>query len=228
MNCYNINGQEGNKQMKEKNKLNGFDLPVYHDDYIMEKEELIQLIKSVFLFEPIPNDDDIAYGSSGEGIEKNFKGKIWYDLDKEFILENYDALGFFTDNALKYYLPAFMLATIRDYEEMDDVPARVVSYLTLPELADIVVLVNNLKTGPDPDPKWFDDNFMKTLLKNQEDLRKKFLGQMSIFNDTQCKTIIKYLKYMEQYKDDLYDDPKISYERYWRRFGYKGNGVFID
>jgi hypothetical protein len=33
---------------------------------------------------------------------------------------------------------------------------------------------------------------------------------------------------MEQYKDDLYDDPKISYERYWRRFGYKGNGVFID
>jgi hypothetical protein len=80
MNCYNINGQ-GNTQMKEKNKLNGFDLPVYHDDYIMEKEELIQLIKSVFLFEPMPNDDDIVYGSSGEGIEKKTSrekfGMIW-------------------------------------------------------------------------------------------------------------------------------------------------------
>jgi hypothetical protein len=211
-----------------KNKLNGMDLPIYHDDYIMEKDELIQLIKSAFLFEPMPNGDDIVYDpqTADEGIEQIYSGKLWYELDYKFILENRNGIYFFSNNAFKYFIPAFMIASIEYFEETDDVPAVVVSIFTLPEKADIVNQFNYLKLYNNS--IGHDEELMKELLKNNDDQRKWFLERMSVFNESQCKTIIKYLKYMEQYKDDLYNDPKIAYERYWRRFGYKGNGIFID
>ncbi|MDR1460961.1 MAG: hypothetical protein LBI78_04895 [Campylobacteraceae bacterium] len=200
----------------------------FEDDYIMEKSELIELIKTAFMSNKMPDDNDIVYDplTADEGIEQVYSGKLWYELDYKFILENRNGIYFFSKNAFRYFIPAFMIATIEYFEETDDVSAVVVNIFTLPEKADTVKKFNSLKSYNNS--IGYDEELMKELIKSTDGQREWFLERMSSFNDMQCKSVIKYLKYMEQYKDELYNDPKISYERYWRRYGYKGNGIFID
>lgn len=63
-----------------------------------------------------------------------FAGRDWETLSTEFLRVNCAALSYFTDRAFAYYLPAFMVASIKDWEESDIVPETVIFQL-IPEIA---------------------------------------------------------------------------------------------
>ena len=73
---------------------------------------------------PYPGDDDIIpLGSSGPEhlmVRDAFKGRNWVDVskDEDLISFYYDGLLFFTPTAFRFYLPSYMVASIRLEDEM--------------------------------------------------------------------------------------------------------------
>ena len=83
--------------------------------------ELITRIEQAFTDVDYPGDEDLTdstYGEEPAALVVDFKGKDdWRVLDSDFLDQAPDgwasALSFFSRNALKFYLPAYMIADIR-------------------------------------------------------------------------------------------------------------------
>jgi hypothetical protein len=190
----------------------------------MENNELIKIIKEAFISEEYPGDNNLAYSDNGcfdvEEIKQNFTGKLWHALDKDFLLKNRESIYFFSKAAFKYYIPAFMLATIQYYDDMDDLPDRIIGVFLLPEKEDIIEMSKKLKSFPQIEGiKTINygeyDAYIKTSLQSFEETREYFFEKANEFNKGQRNAIKMYLEYMEKYQDDLYNDPKVALERYW-------------
>ena len=59
-----------------------------------------------------------------EQIRDTFKGKMWQTINFQYLEENYDGdkascLNFMTEESFRYYLPAYMLICIHNYQESD-------------------------------------------------------------------------------------------------------------
>lgn len=50
-----------------------------------------------------------------------FFGKKWWELDRELVRENYGQLSLFQPQAYKYYLPAFILEALDNFNDYDEV-----------------------------------------------------------------------------------------------------------
>lgn len=101
--------------------------------------QLIEQIEHAFAEVVYPGDDDLTRSSYGEepfALVNDFRGKTdWQQLDKAFLNQAPDgwgtALSFFSDNALRFYLPAYMIADIRgDLDNCSDPAVRLCSSLT--------------------------------------------------------------------------------------------------
>lgn len=61
---------------------------------------------------------------------KAFEGRCWQEMSHEDLLENYDAIYFFNDEAFRYYLPAFIIDVLQHFDDadhlVDEVPAALV------------------------------------------------------------------------------------------------------
>ena len=67
-------------------------------------------------------DDTVASGQSviavgGDNVERRRLAKIWNskswkEIEIDFLMENYDAISFFSDSGFVYYLPAYMVLSI--------------------------------------------------------------------------------------------------------------------
>ncbi|MFC4994841.1 DUF6714 family protein [Rubritalea tangerina] len=83
---------------------------------------LIDNIKSAFKNTPYPGSEysDIsATRYDDEGVHQYFKNSDQFEHSVEDLRYHSCALSFFTDAAFRYWLPAFMLAELRDPEEAD-------------------------------------------------------------------------------------------------------------
>ena len=81
------------------------------------KQELIQKINTAFSEVEFPGDENLVNNSYGEEpalVRKHFLGQSnWKNLSPEFI--DFDgALSFFSDEAFRFYIPAFMIADINE------------------------------------------------------------------------------------------------------------------
>lgn len=89
-------------------------------DYFIEVER-------VFPNEPF-HSEKIANGSSLEHlqVEAFFKGKLWGDINldgfNKYIGDPSACLSFMTPEAFKYYLPAYLSISIKDYSVADVIP----------------------------------------------------------------------------------------------------------
>jgi hypothetical protein len=87
-----------------------------------EAAQLVEQITLAFAAAQYPGDGCLRRYNLGEEpylLEKEFKGKTdWRSLDPEFLDQAPDgygsALSFFSDEAFRFYLPAYMLADIRE------------------------------------------------------------------------------------------------------------------
>jgi Family of unknown function (DUF6714) len=111
-----------------------------HSNNSMSEEGVSALegeLERAFGHLPLPKSDGIVYDNSGEHLECNqvrakYSGRHWRDLSIEDIIEEPDALAFFTDEAFRFYLPAFIRASLRDPERADLIPYHVLSSLARP------------------------------------------------------------------------------------------------
>ncbi len=101
-------------------------------------EYLIDKIERAFAEVEYPGDDDLtdsSYGEEPEALVNDFRGKTdWKQLDVAFLNQAPEgwgsALSFFSDNALRFYLPAYLIADIRSDLDCHDPAVRLCSSLT--------------------------------------------------------------------------------------------------
>lgn len=88
---------------------------------MQEAKAIVDQIAAAFAAVPYPGDDRLRNSSEGEEpflLQQDFKGKSdWRALDPGFLdqaLEGFaSALSFFTHEAFRFYLPAYMIADLR-------------------------------------------------------------------------------------------------------------------
>lgn len=163
----------------------------------IDPTELKATIRRVFSSAEYPGDDHIAYGGEdhleGQQVAEHFRGKQWSDIDLAFI-RGYDefadasaCLSFMTDEAFRYYLPAFLLVTLEDFADAGLVAATTVS-----------------KLAP-----WRDesDEAMKSFVERR----------LSGFTPAQREAIGKFLEHMsDTHRDDLEGDELDRALSFWR------------
>ncbi|WP_425389086.1 DUF6714 family protein [Cylindrospermum stagnale] len=66
-------------------------------------------------------------------MARDFRGKDWKKIPLETLRYNADSLFFFTPQAYRFYLPAYLLASIQFYREADIITNNFVHSLTAPE-----------------------------------------------------------------------------------------------
>jgi hypothetical protein len=76
----------------------------------MEYDELLRQIKSAFADAPAPSDDNIVCHECEEclALREDVHGHTPDELPDSWIERSFDQLPFFSDDAKRFYLPAFL------------------------------------------------------------------------------------------------------------------------
>ena len=106
----------------------------------MTKEDLISDIRAAFGFSEPPRDIVTTMGGGSEPthIVGYFTGKRWSEItikkaaDDRYSGDLSSALLFMTDEAFKYFLPAYLLMLLNEIDTADLIVERVFYRLTLP------------------------------------------------------------------------------------------------
>jgi hypothetical protein len=97
----------------------------------MDIEEVVERIETGFGEGKYPGDDHLTQGSSMEDVEvRDFlRGRRWQDLSVGELARNHASLFFMTSEAIRYYLPAFLIASVRHYDDSDQIPSSLLFLL---------------------------------------------------------------------------------------------------
>lgn len=82
----------------------------------MTRSEIHELFQKTFASHPPPSGDDLVSkdmeAAAARRIRDLFSGRRWYELDPEFVVEHAEAFWSMAVPGRRYYLPAFLLATL--------------------------------------------------------------------------------------------------------------------
>jgi hypothetical protein len=159
-------------------------------------------ILSEFADVPYPGDDKIANRNpgflayedyEGRAVEAFFRGKRWQDVTLQSLEEGYDGdksacLSFMTVNAFRYYLPAYMLICIDDYEGADVSYTATLQTLT-PQIGDVEIDARTLTR-------------ISGFTQQQKQTIALFLKEMSALHGA----------------DDPWDDTLVALDSYWKQY----------
>jgi hypothetical protein len=145
-------------------------------------ESLKDQIQKAFVYATYPGDERLRGSNQGDEpylMEEEFKGKIdWRSLDARFIDQAPNgfgtALSFFSSEAFRFYLPAYLIADI-DEALMQSDPVFYLCYGLHNDSKD--KRVNPRLYG---NQTWFE-------LKRQ---------QFAVFNEQEASAIVAYLRYI--------------------------------
>jgi len=95
---------------------------------------LRDIIESAFAAVPHPGDDRITACTGGDAdqVLAYFRGRGSRELSAQQLREHDYALTFFTDDALLYFLPAFLIALVEDPVTADEIQTRILGLFTVP------------------------------------------------------------------------------------------------
>ena len=133
-----------------------------------------ELIEAAFAEVPYPGDDNIGDDMScGEckDIAEHFRGTTWGDHFLAELQKQQSALSFFSPEALQYFLPAYMIASMGHWKEADMIPSSIL-YRWLPSKPD-----------------------------ETDAMRQYRIERQSIFSSAQRATIAAYLREYAAYDD---------------------------
>jgi hypothetical protein len=108
----------------------------------MERVKLVEEnIRQAFKDSSYPGDSNLvtikgSYDFERQEIFESFVGKHWEEVSLDTIKFHHEALCFFTPEAYRFYLPAFLLATAGFYYQADNIPGSVVSSLNVSNMPD--------------------------------------------------------------------------------------------
>jgi hypothetical protein len=82
-----------------------------------------QEIKESFAGIPYPGDDRLVAGRTPEDDEVAdfLRGRGWQDLPLDWLARNHESMFFMTPEALRFYLPAFLIPSILDCSNAGDI-----------------------------------------------------------------------------------------------------------
>jgi hypothetical protein len=95
--------------------------------------ELRDQIERAFESTPAPQGQLVETLFDDEGVSDYFRGRTWRGHAVKDLRYHDVALSFFTPEAFRYFLPAFMLATIDDPETADIIPQGILFHLSTPD-----------------------------------------------------------------------------------------------
>jgi len=95
--------------------------------------ELREQIERAFERTPAPQGRLVETLFDDEGVSDYFRGRTWRGHAVKDLRYHEVALSFFTPEAFRYFLPAFMLASIDDPEAADVIPDGILFHLSAPD-----------------------------------------------------------------------------------------------
>jgi len=175
-----------------------------------------------------PSSEGTAGSLEAEQIKKILGGRHWRDTPFETLSEIPSALSFLSPAEYRFYLPAFMVFSVTDFDRANPIPHEVVQSLTLPNLADLERTQKLgelcLEVQPFSNQEW--QQVLTVLKENHRNgvLEKAFFERVSGFNDLQNHAILRFLEYMKDFHSDEFPngEPQRAIERYWRNRAGQG------
>lgn len=185
----------------------------------MNKEQIESLIKKNFN-PSIALKHEITNGTSGESIEiKNaFFNKKWIELDSKLLKYHNSALSFFTEEAFRYFIPAYMIFLIDDIKSADLLSDNVILHLTLPLEVDNLRLINSINQSGYMTEDI--DSYLREEIKSSSKRVNSFIRLMKGFTSSQSNCIRLFLEYIFKQFPEYYpnQEPLIAIERFWFQF----------
>jgi hypothetical protein len=117
-------------------------MPSVHDDEGLQMSDrsatLVRQIGEAFGDVAYPGDSCLTEGCSSEAVDiaDFLKGRRWQDLRLDELVRNHESLFFMTPEAIRYYLPAFLVASILHYRDANPIPSTLVFLLRVPKDAE--------------------------------------------------------------------------------------------
>jgi uncharacterized protein DUF6714 len=158
----------------------------------------------------------------GERIVAGFGGRRWWDVPHDVLVDRFEALEYFSPQAFRYYLPAFLIASVTYYADDDVLADYVISALTVPQPSDsdgmrdaLVAELGDEGLIAPGDPIWAR---MQAYYSSGEGARH-FSQRVSGFSPLQARAIRHFLEYMrdEHGADFSASGPTQALERYWNQ-----------
>ena len=198
-------------------------------DRVTEVQNLIRQIDEAFGSLPYPGDERIVRDSSGTHLEaqqvkRALAGRHWRDVSFDTLDELGSALFFLTPQGYRFYLPAFLVYVLTDFERADVVPDEIIQTLTAPDPVDVDRIEALARRHPELQP--FDSEVWKKILSTVSEsyqsgsAEREFLERVYAFDNRQGKAIRRFLEYMQNVFGDEFaaHEPRVAIERYWHRF----------
>ena len=98
---------------------------------------LVAQIEGAFGVAPVPKEPLVEpvyldpANQGDEGATECFSGKSWTSLDVDMLRYHSIALYMFTPEVHRYYLPAFMIASLEQPTKADVIPLNIVHHLSM-------------------------------------------------------------------------------------------------
>lgn len=103
-----------------------------------QPRDVARRIEEAFADVPYPGDDHLVVGWTPEDVEiaSFLRGRRWQNLPLEWLARNHEVVFFMTPEALRFYLPAYLIASLLHYDQAGNIPSSVMFLLELPSADD--------------------------------------------------------------------------------------------
>ncbi len=195
----------------------------------LDTKTLLNKIHEQFSGVPYPGDDHIVIENSGAHLEcqdiiNTLKGLHWKDIPFELLTQLQSALFFLTPEGYRFFMPAFMVYSVKDFYGADTIPDEVIQTLTYPEKLDLDRIRGMAKHHTELQTLHADEwqHIINRLAKTYDEgsVQRLFLQRVSGFDTAQSRVIRQFLEYLQDtYGEEFPDhEPKVAIERYWYQF----------
>jgi hypothetical protein len=189
-------------------RLHTYEWPVPDDPQVAE---LFSEICAAFADTPYPRDDPLAGVHDDEAAEDamELRGLAWPAVHPDLLAQCYTALITLSDAGFRYYLPAFLLSDLLEFDSNAD-PVFSLTYGLAPterpsvSEADLEAIMGRDRL-----------EFLERVAVPLAERWVPDVRRFQAFTRSERKAIIRYLDYRS---DDSFDGPRIhaALETYWR------------
>jgi len=192
-------------------------------------KSVILTIDQAFQDMPRPAEGEILYDAVSGDEEalvsaKGLSSTHWRNVSFGTLEQSDSVLFYMTPAAFRFYLPAFMVFSLTDFERADTIPYKVVHILTPPHPQDVdraydaVEPVKHLANLDEVE--WRDVRSLMHKAHEGDGAARLFLERVSGFGDEQGVAIRGFLECMGSVFAANFPlrEPQMAIDRYWHRF----------
>lgn len=183
-----------------------------------------------------PGDDKIVRDNTGSDLEstrirETLRGYHWRDVAFDVLERLRFALPFLSTEGYRFYLPAYMVMPVIDFERAGVIADEVVRSLTPPRPSDVDRMRDVAAQHPEGQPlgagEWDEIlDMASNAYASGGPAEATFLERVSGFTTAQRKVIREFLQFMQEAHGDDFPggEPGQALRRYWSSSPGSGTG----